>query len=61
MTRFLGKGKVTFNKSGSGSISAKLNLPVFILNYLEINKDERDIEFILKDGSIIIQKKSLSL
>ncbi|MBU3134612.1 PemI [Clostridium gasigenes] len=57
--KFLTKGKINFNTSGSGSVSAKLLIPVDIIKFLEITENDRNIDFILKDGSIIIQKRGL--
>lgn len=57
MDMFLANGKITFNQSGSGSVSGRLNIPVNILKFLNIDKNDRDIEFIIKDDALVIQKK----
>ena len=50
------KGKVTFNKSGSGSKSGRVILPVAFLETLGITEDEREVEITFKNGKIIIEK-----
>lgn len=51
--------KVSFFKSGSGSISPKLNIPKSFLDKIEINQENREIEIELKEDTkeIIIRKK----
>lgn len=51
--------KVSFFKSGSGSISAKLNIPKSFLDKIEINQEDREIEIELNEDTkeIIIRKK----
>ncbi|WP_055667483.1 hypothetical protein [Desnuesiella massiliensis] len=50
------KSKVTFNRSGSGSVSGKVVIPAAFLEILKITKDERDIEITLEGNKIIIEK-----
>lgn len=51
--------KVSFFKSGSGSISPKLNIPKSFLDKIEINQEDREIEIELNEDTkeIIIRKK----
>lgn len=50
------KGKVTFNKSGKGSTSARLTIPVALLELLKITENERDVEITFEDGKLIVEK-----
>ena len=50
------KSKVTFNRSGSGSVSGKVVIPAAFLEILKITKEERDIEITLEGNKIIIEK-----
>ena len=51
--------KVSFGKSGAGSISPKLSIPKYFLNKINIKQDEREIEIELNEENeeIIIRKK----
>lgn len=51
--------KVSFFKSGSGSISPKLSIPKSFLDIIEVNKEEREIEIEVREDTkeIIIRKK----
>ena len=51
--------KVSFGKSGAGSISPKLSIPKSFLDKININQDEREIEIELNEETeeIIIRKK----
>ena len=50
------KRKVTFNKSGSGSINARLLIPMAYLEPLGINEDNREVEIKLEGNKLIITK-----
>lgn len=50
------KGKITFNKSGSGSKSGRLTIPSALLEILNITEDERDVEITFQDGKLVIEK-----
>ena len=50
------KGKITFNKSGSGSKSGRLTIPVPFLELLKITEDERIVEITFKNDKLIIEK-----
>lgn len=50
-------GKITFNKSGSGSKSGRLTIPVAFLESLNITEEDRDVTIKLEDGKIIIEKR----
>jgi len=50
------KGKVTFNKSGSGSKSGRITIPVAFLEIMGISEDNREVEITLKDNKIIIER-----
>ncbi|WP_125153637.1 AbrB/MazE/SpoVT family DNA-binding domain-containing protein [Clostridium rectalis] len=49
--------KITFNKSGGGSVTGRLNIPMVLLKSIGINLMERDVELYVKDNKIIIEKK----
>lgn len=57
------KGKVTFNKSGnsSGSKSGRLNIPVAFLEVLGITEDDREVEMIIKENKLIVEKRKTIL
>ena len=48
--------KISFNQSGSGSISSSVRLPISWLKEMNISKEEREIEVIFDNGEIIIKK-----
>ena len=48
--------KVSFNKSGSGSISSSIRLPISWLKEMDISKEDREVEVIFNNGEIIIKK-----
>ena len=48
--------KVSFNRSGSGSISSSVRLPISWLKEMNISKDEREVEVIFDNEKIIIKK-----
>lgn len=50
------KGKITFNKSGSGSKSARLNIPVAFIELLNINENDREVDISFSDGKLVIKK-----
>lgn len=50
------KGKITFNKSGSGSKSARLTIPAALVELMKINEDEREVEIIFENGKLIVEK-----
>ncbi|GEM_PF-425710 len=58
LRRYKVKGKVTFNKSGTGSKSGRLTIPVALLEILGITEDDREVDIKLEDGKIIIEKLS---
>lgn len=51
--------KVSFFKSGSGSISPKLNIPKSFLDKIGVTQEDREIEITIdeKNSKIIIEKK----
>lgn len=51
--------KVSFFKSGSGSISPKLNIPKSFLDKIGVTQEDREIEITIdeKTSKIIIEKK----
>lgn len=51
------KGKITFNKSGSGSKSGKIVIPVAFLEILNINEENREVFITLENNTIIIKKQ----
>lgn len=50
------KGKITFNRSGNGSKSGRLTIPVAFLEALKLTESEREVNITLKDGKLIIEK-----
>lgn len=52
------KGKITFNKSGSGSKSARLTIPTVLIELMKITEEEREVEITFKDGKLIVEKAS---
>ena len=48
--------KVSFNRSGSGSISSSVRLPISWLKEMNISKEDREIEVIFDNEKIIIKK-----
>lgn len=50
------KGKITFNKSGSGSKSGRLTIPVAFLETLGITEEYREVNITLDGNKIIIEK-----
>ncbi len=51
------KRNVMFPKSGAGSISPRITLPVTWLRELNITEEERGVEVIFTGKEIIIKKK----
>lgn len=51
--------KVSFGKSGAGSISPKISLPVTWLREIGVTPDEREVKIMVneKTKQIIIKKK----
>ncbi|OOM17183.1 hypothetical protein CLSAB_19030 [Clostridium saccharobutylicum] len=52
------KGKVTFNKSGSGSINGKITIPKALIELMKFTQDDRDVEITYEDGKLVIEKVS---
>lgn len=50
--------KVTYNKSGSGSISARINIPKDWLEAIGVSPEDREIEILFGYGNILIKKKA---
>lgn len=50
------KSKVTFNKSGSKSVSGRVTIPSVFLEILNITCDDREIEITCDGEKIIIEK-----
>ncbi len=51
--------KVLFSKSGSGSTTTKITLPISWIKEMGINEENRDVEVSFDNGKIVIQKKDL--
>ncbi len=49
--------KISFVQSGKNSKSHKLLLPEYVINYLNITEDDRDVKLMLKDGCLIVKKE----
>lgn len=50
------KGKITFSKSGSGSKSARLTIPVALIELMKITEEEREVEITFENGKLIVEK-----
>lgn len=50
------KSKVTFNKSGSNSVSGRVTIPSAYLEILGITCDDREIYIVCDGEKIIIEK-----
>ncbi len=50
------KLRVAFNKSGKGSFTPRLILPMSWIKEMNISPDERDVLVTFEDGKIIIEK-----
>ena len=48
--------KVSFNKSGSGSINSRVILPMSFVKHLDINTENREVVAIFENGVIKINK-----
>lgn len=57
MSAIVKDAKVTFSKSGSGSTTGRVVLPLDFLKAMNINEDNRDIQISYQFGRIIISKK----
>lgn len=51
--------KISFNKSGSGSITKRLTLPSSIIKDMGITEDEREVEMIYDENEKEITIKKL--
>ncbi|EGT5044476.1 AbrB/MazE/SpoVT family DNA-binding domain-containing protein [Clostridioides difficile] len=47
---------VIYNKSGSGSVSTKLSIPISFFRELGVTETDRTVEVTLKGDEIIIKK-----
>lgn len=50
------KSKVNFNKSGSGSYSGRITIPIDILKMLNVTKEDNNIKLSFDGEKIIITK-----
>ena len=50
------KSKVTFNKSGSGSVSGRVTIPKEFLEIMKITKEDNNINITYEDNKIILEK-----
>lgn len=55
------KSKVTFNKSGAGSISGRVTIPKAFLETLGITKEENEIKITMQGEKIIIEKGEIEM
>lgn len=58
MAKLVKSGKVSFNKSGSGSISGRVTIPNEILQLMEITNKDRELILTYEDGNLTIRKKT---
>ena len=52
------KLKISFNKSGSGSISTSIRLPISWIKELGLDQDNRNVEVYFNGDQIIIKKNA---
>lgn len=50
------KGKITFNKSGSGSVNAKLLIPKAFIELMKITENDREVDITYEDNKLIVKK-----
>ena len=50
------KSKVTFNKSGSGSVTGRVNIANAFLQIMKITKEKNNINITYEDNKIILEK-----
>lgn len=50
------KAKILFTKSGAGSRSTRITLPVSWIDVLNITQEDREVTLSLENGKIIISK-----
>ena len=50
------KAKIMFTKSGRGSLTTRITLPITWVRELEATPEDREVKLILKDNKIIIEK-----
>ena len=55
------KSKVTFNKSGAGSVSGRVTIPRAFLEILGVTKEENEIKITMQDEKIIIEKGEIEM
>ncbi|GAA0234749.1 AbrB/MazE/SpoVT family DNA-binding domain-containing protein [Metaclostridioides mangenotii] len=51
--------KVLFSKSGSGSTTTKITLPITWIKEMGIDEENREVEVTFEGNKITMQKKSL--
>lgn len=51
------KAKISFNKSGRGSITTRLALPITWLRQLGVSQEDREVTICHEDNKITITKK----
>lgn len=54
------KLRIGFNKSGKGSFTPRLILPMSWIKEMNISPDERDVLVTFEDGKIIIEKLKMN-
>ena len=52
--------KVIFNKSGSGSMSTKVHIPISWIKQMDVSPDRREVELTFSENQITIVKKQQS-
>jgi antitoxin component of MazEF toxin-antitoxin module len=50
------KALINFNKSGSGNKTARLIIPVALLELMKLTEDEREVNITYENGKLIIEK-----
>jgi hypothetical protein len=50
------KAKIQYAKSGRGSLTTRMTLPITWVRTIGVSEDDREVKISLKDNKIIIEK-----
>ena len=50
------KAKISYNKSGRGSLTTRVTLPITWLRQLGVSEEDREVKLTLKENKITIEK-----
>ena len=51
------KAKIMFSKSGRGSLTTRITLPIVWVRHLGASQEDREVTIALEDNKIIIKKE----